>query len=61
MKADGNADGNAPAKKGRNKTKRKERKGRIEKREMGEKPVTIGVALASSSFCHLLCHIVKYV
>ena len=64
MNADGNADGNgdasdgnAPAKKEINKTETEDRK----KREMGEKPVTIGVAVASSSFYHLLCYIVKYV
>ena len=61
MRADGNADGNAPVKKGRSKTETDERKGRIEKREMREKSVTIGVPVASSSFCHLLGHIVKYV
>ena len=61
MRADGNDDGNEPAKEGRSKTKTEERKGRTEKREMGEKPVTIGVAVASSSFCHLLCYMVKYV
>ena len=57
IRADGNADGNAPAKK-RSKTERDER---IEERKMGEKPVTFGVAVASSSFCHLLCYIVKSV
>ena len=67
MRADGNADGNgdasdgnAPAKKGRSKTETEERKERIEEREMREKPITIGVAVASS-FCHLLYYIVKYV
>ena len=60
MRVDDNADGNALAKKSRSKTETEERKWRIEKREMGEKPVTISVAVASSSFCHLLCYIVKY-
>ena len=61
MMVDGNADGNAQAKNGRNKTETEERKAMIEKRETGEKPVTIGVALAASYFYHLLCYIVKYV
>ena len=63
MRADGNADGNGDASDGNAPAKNRKSKTdeRIEEREMGEKPVTIGVAVASSSFCHLLCYIVKYV